>query len=114
MDDEDAHLLSNLLKGSGLVFLGMLLEVSIAFAGKLVVARIFGPVEYGVISVGTTLLTFSGIVLVLGLNSGIGRYVPRYDDASRIRGVLVSGFQIAIPLSLAAALVLFVLSPRLA
>lgn len=114
MDDEDAHLLSNLLKGSGLVFVGMLFEVGVAFAGKLVVARIFGPVEYGVISVGTTLLTFSGIVLVLGLNSGIGRYIPRYDDPSRIRGVLVSGFQIAIPLSLAATLVLFVLSPRLA
>jgi len=111
MEDEDAHRLSGLLKGSGVVFIGMLFEVGVAFVGKLVVARVFGPVEYGVISIGATLLTFSGIVLVLGLNSGIGRFVPRFDAVGRVRGVLVSGFQVAVPVSVVAAGVLFVVAP---
>lgn len=90
----------NLIKGGGIVFFGLFLELAISFIAKLIVARFLGPVNFGVISIGITTLTIFSAISLLGLNNGIGRYLPRYNDIEHRRGVILSSFQISIPISI--------------
>ncbi|WP_336359322.1 flippase [Haladaptatus sp. ZSTT2] len=106
--------LRTLFKGGGILFLGLFLELGISFVAKLVIARVLGPVNYGAVSLGITTATIVSTVVLLGLNTGIGRYLPMFSDKTRRRGVLVSAFQIGIPLSILASLLIVVFAPTIA
>lgn len=103
-----------LFKGGGIVALGIVFEVAISFVAKLLIARLFKPVEYGGLSLGITMMAMVSTVSLLGVNSGIGRFLPRSESASERRGIIVSGFMIAVPSSIAAGAVLALLSPWIA
>ncbi|WP_331235398.1 flippase [Natronorarus salvus] len=97
-----------LFKGGSVVFIGSLVGMVISFVSVIVIGRLLGPTGYGAIGLGSTLLTAVSTLVLLGMNTGIGRYLPRYDDPQRRRGVLVSGFQMVLPLSvLSAAIMIF-------
>jgi O-antigen/teichoic acid export membrane protein len=87
-----------LVKGSGLVFVGLVFELGFSFLSQLVIARFFGRVDYGAISLGVTVLGFATTIALLGMNKGIGRNLPMFEKPSERRGVLVSAFQISLPL----------------
>jgi len=53
-------------------------------------------------------------VLLLGLDTGVGRYLPRQSGEEYRRGVLVSAVQLALPLSVVGGLSLFLAAPLLA
>lgn len=89
-----------LVKGGGLVFLGLIFELGFSFISQVIVARFFGKVDYGAVSLGVTVMGFAVTVSLLGLNKGIGRNYPRFDDLAARRGVLVSAFHMAMPLSI--------------
>lgn len=93
-----------LFAGGGLLFFGLVVELGVSFLAKAVIARVLGPVDYGAVSLGVTTLGFLSTLALLGLHSGIGRYLPRFDDERDRRGVLVSGFQIALPVATATGL----------
>lgn len=103
-----------LMTGGGVVLLGLVVELGISFLGKLVVARVLGPVDYGYVFIGITILTAVSTLTLVGLDTGIGRYLPRYDDAGHRRGVLTSAFQVAVPLTVGSAVVLVALAPWVA
>lgn len=103
-----------LFTGGTLVFVGMVLQLVIAFLAKLVVARVLGPVDYGAVSIGVTIMVFLSTFTVLGLNSGMGRFLPRYETPEDRRGVVVSAFQIAVPVSVATGLGVALLSGPIA
>lgn len=86
-----------LFKGGGLLFLGLVIELGVSFLAKVVIARVLGPVDYGAVSLGVTTLGLLSTLSLLGLHSGIGRYLPRFDSDEDRRGVIVSGFQIGLP-----------------
>jgi O-antigen/teichoic acid export membrane protein len=103
-----------LAKGGSVLFAGLVLELGISFLATLIIARVLGRVGFGAVSLGRTTMTILSTVLLLGLDTGIGRYLPRDDDPGYRRGVLVSALQIALPLSIAAGLSLFLTAPTLA
>jgi O-antigen/teichoic acid export membrane protein len=111
-DSDDA--LRTVFTGGSVVFLGLFVELGVSFLAKLVIARILGPVDYGVVALGVTTMVIVSTVVLLGLNTGIGRYLPRYDDPEHRRGVLVSAFQIAVPLAIVAGIVVYVTAPIIA
>jgi O-antigen/teichoic acid export membrane protein len=103
-----------LFKGGSIVFAGLVLELGISFFAKILMARVLGQVEYGVATLGITTLSFSSAVLLLGLNNGVGRYLPRFDDTANRKGVITSALRVSLPISIAIALVLGVLAEPIA
>lgn len=104
----------DLMTGGTVVGLGIIFEVAVAFVAKVVIAQYLGKVSYGAVTIGITLMAVTSTVVVLGMNTGIGRYLPRFDGAAKRRGVLVSGFLMGLPASVVAGAGVVLLAPVLA
>lgn len=106
--------LSKIFKGGSILFVGLILELFLSFAGKLIIARFLGPIDYGSVTLGLAIMTFTMSFVMLGLNSGIGRYLPRYTDPADRRGVLVSGFRTALITAIVVSVAFVSLAPWIA
>ena len=111
IDGDDVR---SLFTGAGIVFAGVVLELAISFLAKLLIARYLGRVGYGAVSIGLTIMTMASILVLVGLDNGVGRYLPRYDDLAARRGVLKSALEIALPIALGVGVVLFLAADLLA
>lgn len=107
MGEDSDSLVRSLVKGSGFLFAGFVLETSLAFVAKILMAQTLGKVNYGSLSIGIVMVANVSTVFLLGLNIGVARFLPRYDDVERRRGILVSAFSIVAPLSLLIGIGLF-------
>lgn len=105
---------TDLLKGGSFILITLGLGLALSFLVKLVLARFLGRVEYGSIILGISILTAGNTVVVVGLDRGVGRYLPRYDDVASKRGVIVSALQIAMPFSFVVGLVIALLAGAIA
>ena len=103
-----------LLAGSGIVALGLVFHLGLGFVGRLIVARFLGRVDYGAVSLGVTLMTTASILVVIGVDNGVGRYLPRFDDPARRRGVLVSAYQVVLPVAVLVGLAVAALADPIA
>lgn len=104
---DDSHVpLRTLLKGGTFILFGSLFELGIAFIAKLIIARFLEPPDYGLVSIGITVLSLTSMITLAGMHAGVGRYLPRYDEPAQRKGVLVAAFQIALPLSILSATVI--------
>jgi O-antigen/teichoic acid export membrane protein len=84
--------------------MGFGINFIISFLFKVLVARYLGVTGFGVFSLGATIVAISAVVL-LGLDRGIGRYMPREDGRAYKRGILLSGLLVGVPVALVAGLV---------
>lgn len=114
MSEESDSYVRELFKGGGIVLVGLALELGLSFLAKIVVAQSFTPEEYGAVSIGITLLSIGSTVALLGLNTGVSRYLPRFDTDSRRRGVMVTAFVLTVPASILLAGSVVLVAPRLA
>jgi len=112
-DDSDAFYRS-LLKGGGVVMIGTVLQLAISFVGMALIARFFGRTDYGAVSLGLTVMEFAAAISLLGLNTGVARYLPRYDSTADRRGVLVSAMQLALPTAVVVGIGIVVFAPTIA
>ncbi|MFB6081540.1 MAG: flippase [Halanaeroarchaeum sp.] len=103
-----------LASGGSLLFFGLVAELGISFLAKVVIARVLGPIDYGAVSLGVTTMIFLSTFTVMGLNAGVGRYLPRYEDPGDRRGVVVSAFQVAMPVSVVVGVAIAALSGPIA
>jgi O-antigen/teichoic acid export membrane protein len=69
------------------------------FLTKVTVARLFGESDYGAVSLGFAVLTTLAILTTAGIDTGIGRFLPRFDDIPKRRGVLVSAYGLIMPVA---------------
>jgi O-antigen/teichoic acid export membrane protein len=106
--------LSTVLKGGSVLFLGVVFELGISFLGKLAIARFLGPFDYGSVVLGLTIMSFVTSFVLLGIDTGVGRFLPRYDDVADRRGVLVAGLSVGLAAGIATGVALFVAAPWLA
>lgn len=97
-----------LLRGGGIIFAGLVLELAISFLAKVFIARALGRVDYGIVTIGITVMSSVSTLTMLGLNSALGRYIPRFEQPSFRRSILYSVFQIVVPVSVAAGLLVAV------
>lgn len=87
-----------LIKGSGFSFLGSLFSKATHYIFYLVIARVAGADGFGIFSVALAILSLSESVSVLGLQSGVNRYIAYYqgqEDNLRTRGVIRIAFFVA-------------------
>ena len=82
-----------------ILIVGVVVQMGLKFLGRMLIARMFGKVDYGVISLGLAAMTLVTPFVLIGLNMGIGRFLPRYEDAERRRGIIYTAFSISLPLA---------------
>lgn len=106
--------LETIFAGAGVMLVGMVADLGINYISKIAIARYLGAENFGLVTLGNTVLTFISIVVILGLDTGISRYLPRYDNPAKKRGVLISGFQIGLGLAIVTGLLIAVLADPIA
>ncbi|WP_277552308.1 flippase [Halobaculum limi] len=97
VDDSE---LKGLLSSTILVFLGSIVASVSGLVERIIIGRFLGPSDYGIISVGITIFTLLSIISIFGLNQGIPRYISRYEETRKKRGVWVSAIAICISISI--------------
>ena len=82
----------DVLKGAGVIYVGLFLELVIAFVAQVIAARYLSVSDFGGLTAGTALLDIGAIVAGLGLASGLTRYLPRVakDEKRMLAGVTVA------------------------
>lgn len=114
MADAADDTVRTLFKSGSILFVGIVIELGISFFAKVLIAQVLGPVNYGVVSLGITTATVVSTLTLVGVNLGIGRYLPRYDDPAKRRGVLVSGYQLVVPLAVVSGVAIALGAPVIA
>ena len=109
--------LKTVAKGAGLVFGGLVFSKILTYFYRLIIARYYGPEDYGLISIVLSVITVLVTVLILGMDYGLVRYISEYrakNDERRIKGTILTSFKISLPLSIATAILMWFFSPYLA
>ncbi|ERG90047.1 MAG: hypothetical protein J07HQW1_00060, partial [Haloquadratum walsbyi J07HQW1] len=88
MSEQDNYIRQVFSQGS-ILFVGLVFQLGISFFAKLIVARELTLSDFGGVALGMTTASVVGTVALLGLQEGIGRYLPRYDTDADRRGVLM-------------------------
>lgn len=114
MGEERDSTIRSLARGSGLLVVGFVVELGLAFLAKVLMAQILGKVDYGSVSLGIVIAANLSTIVLLGTNKGVARYLPRFDDPAERRGVLVSAYQIAVPLAVLVGVGLYALADPIA
>ena len=105
MSDND-HLnasLRTIAKGAGVSFIGAFIGLGLGYLSRIIIARWLGAEDYGLISLGFAGLSIATTLSLVGLRSGIKRYVSFYkgrEDKGRIKGTILGALKISFPLSL--------------
>jgi O-antigen/teichoic acid export membrane protein len=95
--------LRTIAKGSGIGFAGAMFGTGVGYLSRMVIARYLGPEDYGLISLGFAGMMIATTLSLMGLNSGMQRYVAYYrgkGDKERIKGTIISALKVTVPMSL--------------
>ena len=107
---------NKLAAGAGLALGGRMLGRGLLLGVDVALARLLGPVQYGIYVIGWTISRLVQLLSPLGLNSGVIRFGARYwrrDDA-RFKGVLRFCLLVSGLLALGFGSAFFLLAPWLA
>ena len=113
MPDEGSYLdisLRKIAKGAGIGFTGTFIGMALGYLSRMVIARWLGAADYGLICLGFAAMTIAATLSLVGLPSGIVRYVSFYKgkgNKGRIKGTIISALKISIPISLILTLLVF-------
>ena len=109
--------LKTVAKGAGIAFMGLLLGKLFAYLTRIFIARTLGPEDYGLISIGIAIISILTTFSLLGLNSGLTRFIAFYmgkRDLGKVKGSLLSSFKITLPISIIFSILLFLFSEQVA
>ncbi len=109
--------LKTIAKGAGIAFIGIIASKFFTYLFRIFVARYFGPGDYGLFSIGIAVLSFFMVFALLGLQTGVIRYIAHYrakGDDNRVRGVITSSIKMVLPTSVVMCILMMILSPYLA
>lgn len=99
---EDGDGFRSIFTGGWVLFAGLAAELLISLVGKVIIARYLGKVDYGGVALGATLLAMTATVVLAGIHTGVGRYLPRFDHESDRNGLVWSALIIVGSLSVLA------------
>jgi len=104
--------LRKIAKGAGIGFMGTFIGMALGYLSRMVIARWLGAADYGLICLVFAAMTIAATLSLVGLPSGIVRYVSFYKgkgNKGRIKGTIISALKISIPISLVLTLLVFAL-----
>jgi O-antigen/teichoic acid export membrane protein len=103
--------LRKIAKGAGIGFIGAFIGMAFGYFSRIVIARFLGPGDYGLITLGIAGMSIAATLSLLGLPSGIQRFVSFYKgkgDEGKIKGTILGALTISFPLSLFLAILIFI------
>lgn len=92
----------DIVKGAGVIYLGLFLEYLIAFVVQVLAARFLTTNEFGGVISGTALVDVGAILGALGMGVGLTRNLPRRDSDTERLELAHAGFMIGLPVSILA------------
>jgi len=111
--EQESKYLKTLVKGAGIAFIGMVFAKLLAYGYRIIIARYFGPADYGLFSLGLAVFTIFSVIALLGFNNAIIHYIAYFlskKDDKRIKGVITFSFRFVIPFSVLLGVLLYLLS----
>ncbi len=109
--------LKTIVKGAGIVFIGLFVSKILSYLFRIFIARYFGLGDYGLFSLGLAVLSFFATFAILGLQTGVIRYTAHYrakGDKKRVKGVITSSIKLVLPASVIMSFLMLISSPYLA
>ncbi|HDZ86978.1 MAG TPA: flippase [Actinobacteria bacterium] len=109
--------LPTIAKGAGIIFFGTIIGKALILVFTLLIAKLLNTEQVGLYFLGLSVVTIASIPALLGLDSGIVRFVALYkgtNDDGKIKGTVISAVLMVIPLSFLIAFVLFFSSDKIA
>lgn len=109
--------LKKIARGAGLIFAGGIVSNFLSYLYRVFIARYFGPEDYGLFSLGLAIVGIAGAFALLGLSSGVTRYVAFFkagEDYARVKGVITTALKIVLPASILLAAILIALDQTVA
>lgn len=106
-----------IFKGSGIVLFGTLAGYVLTYLFKMINGRYFGPSGLGILAIGISTMTVLSSLSVLGLNEGVGRFIPFFQekkDYAGTRAILTFGATLSLAMALLVSIAVFINAPRLA
>lgn len=81
-------------------------------AGQMILARLVGPIDFGLYGIGWNIMRIAGILAVLGLDSGVIHFASRYwgKDKRKFSETIVSALLVVLMFGSIAGIVIFVLA----
>jgi len=104
-------------KGAGILFFGTILGLVFQFLARIVIARFYTPEDYGLFNLFFTVLSIFVTIGLLGLRSGISRFIGYYTgsgEIEKIKAVEGWGLLIGAVSGVCFGAGLFLLAPRIA
>ena len=104
MPNEDflGESLRRIAKGAGIVLTGTLTGRAFGYGSRLIIAWL-GASDYGLVAIGFAVLSIAATLSMVGMQSGIVRYVSflqgEGEDKGRIKGTIIFALKITLPLS---------------
>lgn len=98
-DDDQQQAVRDIVKGAGIIYFGLVIEIVIAFLAQLLAARFLSTSDFGGVTTGIALLNVGAILSTLGLAQGLTRYLPRLEEDEQ-RAIIFIATAIVTPLSL--------------
>lgn len=104
MKPQEPDELSAILNSSFLIGLGFAVSGLFSMLTRIVLGRLLGPSGYGLISEGLAALSMITVLALLGLQTGVSRFMSRHDSQT---GLVESALAVSLPLSIIVATSLF-------
>jgi len=105
---------SLLLKGGLIVLVGQFINFPLRFINRVMMADYLNPTRFGLLMVGVSLAGMIASLTQLGLGTGIARYLPRDNDKSYQRAVILAAVQMSMPIAILAGLLLVIFAEQAA
>jgi len=80
--------LASIAKGAGIIMFGMIMGKIIGTVNQIILARVLGPDDFGLLNLGFSLFSIFSIIGMFGMKGGIARYVSINNvsgDNNRLR-----------------------------
>lgn len=108
MSDDSDSALRSVTRGAGLVMFGTVLQLGIAFVAKALMARFLELDQYGFVSLGIIAINFGATISLLGLDTGVARYLTRFEDSDTKRRAVYFSYALTLLVSALLAIVLYI------
>lgn len=109
----DSDSIRQLFKGGSIDFSGTLLSFGILFIGKAILSRYLDVGDFGSIALGMTVITIITTVALVGMETGLTRFIPRMETPAERRNIVYSGLLVGLVATTLSAIGLYILAPFL-
>lgn len=105
------------VKGAGIIFIGMTLGHVLGAANQIILARFLGADAYGLFNLGLSLIGIFIVLATFGLSIGVTRFISYYqgrNNEGAIKGTIIFSFRFSLIMSIIFATILFLSSGQIA